>query len=286
MYKAKSLLFLHAITPLHPGSGSSLGAIDLPVQRERHTNWPLIPASSLKGVLRAEMSENKLKDEIFGPDTNNAADHAGALALTDARLLFFPVRSMKGVFALATCPAVLSRLKRDLELAGIQVDLSHINSLIERQNVGKFHPDSPLMHENKAVLEDTVIENAIKPNAVKALAEMLLLPPELAVRVAVVSDDNFNHFATYCTEVTTRIKIKAETKTVEKGALFNQELLPAESFFYSVALMADSRKDKNKDGSVLMTELNKSINSKYIQVGGDETTGKGFCHLTFFNGGK
>ena len=46
------LLFLHAQTAIHPGSGTALGVVDLPVQRERHTQWPVIPGSSLKGVLR------------------------------------------------------------------------------------------------------------------------------------------------------------------------------------------------------------------------------------------
>ena len=33
----KALLFIHALTGLHPGSGTALGVVDLPVQRERHT---------------------------------------------------------------------------------------------------------------------------------------------------------------------------------------------------------------------------------------------------------
>ena len=47
-----SVLYIHALTSLHPGSGTALGVVDLPVQRERHTQWPTIPGSALKGVLR------------------------------------------------------------------------------------------------------------------------------------------------------------------------------------------------------------------------------------------
>jgi CRISPR-associated protein Cmr4 len=50
----KALLMIHALTGLHPGSGTALGVVDLPVQRERHTAWPLIPGSSLKGVKRVK----------------------------------------------------------------------------------------------------------------------------------------------------------------------------------------------------------------------------------------
>ncbi len=46
------LLGLHALTALHPGAGGALGTVDLPVQRERHTHWPNIAGSALKGILR------------------------------------------------------------------------------------------------------------------------------------------------------------------------------------------------------------------------------------------
>src|SRR5262249_12046945 len=100
-----------------------------------HTDWPTIPGSAIKGVLRDNCRETakashggdrkKANEEdrdlvaVFGPGkAENASDHAGALAVTDARLAAFPVRSLRGVFAWVTCPAVLVRLNRDLKLAG------------------------------------------------------------------------------------------------------------------------------------------------------------------------
>jgi CRISPR-associated protein Cmr4 len=116
------LMLLHAETPMHPGAGSALGTVDLPVARERHTGFPLIPGSSLKGVLRDKCANGNPKDEkvfaVFGPDTEGAAKHAGALSLTDARLLAFPLRSLSGLFAWVTCPAVLERFLRDLRIVG------------------------------------------------------------------------------------------------------------------------------------------------------------------------
>src|SRR5262249_6039747 len=130
------LLFLHAQTALHPGSGTALGTVDLPVQRERHTHWPTIPGSALKGILRDRCREkarerhdgsrkraNEDDRELvaaFGPGKIEAGEsnsHAGALSVTDARILAFPVRSLRGVFAWVTCAGVLDRLRRDLKLA-------------------------------------------------------------------------------------------------------------------------------------------------------------------------
>jgi CRISPR-associated protein Cmr4 len=42
-------LLIFTRTPLHVGAVSSVGAIDQPIQRERHTGFPIIPGSSLKG---------------------------------------------------------------------------------------------------------------------------------------------------------------------------------------------------------------------------------------------
>ncbi len=111
--QATSVLFIHAQTPMHPGAGTALGVVDLPVQRERHTQWPLIPGTSLKGVLRdaargpSDSSDEEKVTDAFGPDTKDADKHAGAITVTDARLLAFPVRSLRGVFAWVTCPSVL-----------------------------------------------------------------------------------------------------------------------------------------------------------------------------------
>ena len=44
----KRILYLFTRTPLHVGAGASVGAIDQPIIRERHTGFPVIPATSLK----------------------------------------------------------------------------------------------------------------------------------------------------------------------------------------------------------------------------------------------
>ena len=51
MYKMANPFFLVVETPLHVGSGTELGIIDLPIQRERHTGFPKIEASGLKGCI-------------------------------------------------------------------------------------------------------------------------------------------------------------------------------------------------------------------------------------------
>ena len=121
MITATTMLYLYVETPLHAGMGSGLSSIDLPIQRERTTQYPMIQGSSIKGKLRALAEENHedpaLTNALFGPPpvTGETSDHAGALIAGDARILLVPVRSLSGVFAYTTSCDVLARFKRDSE---------------------------------------------------------------------------------------------------------------------------------------------------------------------------
>src|SRR6202049_4941732 len=131
MITATTMLYLYVETPLHAGMGSGLSSIDLPIQRERTTQYPMIQGSGIKGKLRSvaeDMVERKtgtLTDErvtiMFGPKTTGS-DHAGALIAGDARILLFPVRSLSGVFAYTTSYDVLSRFMRDMKRGGSPVE--------------------------------------------------------------------------------------------------------------------------------------------------------------------
>ncbi len=61
MFKKAKIMSLICETPLHAGSGSDLGFVDLPIQRERHTEFPKIEASSLKGAIREVFDDNNEK---------------------------------------------------------------------------------------------------------------------------------------------------------------------------------------------------------------------------------
>ena len=52
MFKSAKPMFLIVETSLHAGSGSDLGIVDLPIQREKHTDYPKIEASGIKGGIR------------------------------------------------------------------------------------------------------------------------------------------------------------------------------------------------------------------------------------------
>jgi CRISPR-associated protein Cmr4 len=287
-----AILFLHALTGLHPGSGTALGVVDLPVQRERHTGWPTIPGTSLKGVLKSEAHRARGRDEedrlgfvsVFGPDTKSASEHAGALSLTDARVLAFPVRSLKGVFAWVTCPAVIARLQRDLSVASAGDPIAIPG--VKEGEVLVAAIDGPLCDQGQVVFEE--FDFAAKPGA-KPLADWIAAHavPDPATRarvtthLAIVSDDAFTHFVRHATEITARIALDYATKTVKDGALFYEEFLPPETLFYALAIAQPSRNRKFQMSASEVLDWVEGLELSRIQVGAGETIGKGFCAVAW-----
>lgn len=108
---------LLAETFIHPGAEQTGGIVDLPVAREKATNYPFIAGSSLKGALldaaKQRGMEEKERNRIFGEQ-----NQAGNLLVSDARLLLLPVRSLSSSWRWATCPHLLERLTRDYRRSG------------------------------------------------------------------------------------------------------------------------------------------------------------------------
>ena len=111
------ILYLFTRTPLHVGAGSSVGAIDQPIVRERHTGFPVIPGSSIKGVLascepflarndKGEYERTPLGYTLFGKQ-----DDAGKLTFGEARVLAFPVRSARGGARASTWSGVIASFR-------------------------------------------------------------------------------------------------------------------------------------------------------------------------------
>ncbi|QUL98551.1 MAG: type III-B CRISPR module RAMP protein Cmr4 [Candidatus Fermentithermobacillus carboniphilus] len=295
---ATEILFIHALTSLHPGSGTALGVVDLPVQRERHTQWPVIPGSSLKGVLRDVSRRQVLSSDagnpdedvwietVFGPSVGGAEKHAGAVSISDAKILAFPVRSLRGVFAWVTCPAVLERFNRDLALidSNLLTDIPHP----DKDTAVCADENLLLADRNRIMLEEFefAVSTTQRSNNVAAwIADHGIPEMDEATRqrfkrnLVVLHDDDFTYFVRHATEVVARIGLDYQRKTVKEGALFYQEFIPPETVFYSVIMANSSRREGHPQAAAeVLDRLNQWL-PKVVQVGGDETIGKGLCAL-------
>ncbi|MBB1126679.1 type III-B CRISPR module RAMP protein Cmr4 [Thiospirillum jenense] len=281
-----ALLGLLAETSIHAGAGQMATAIDLPIQREAHTGWPVIFGSAVKGALRARAEEQKVDwlFSVFGPDVGNAHEHAGALLVGDARLLLLPVRSLTGHFKWVTCPALLKRFAADakrLELTAFSIDLPF--DLLADDTV--LLPQLTKTHV--LYLEEFQFNTAERDFSaiIPVLAKLMGRDDAEAIlnkQLVLVNDDRFNHLAQFATPVNPHICIDNATKTVKPGALWYEETLPPDTLLY-VALHAQSARMKGSNQSaaeVLKHVTTELFQRPYLQLGGNETVGMGWCKVS------
>jgi CRISPR-associated protein Cmr4 len=297
MYKIAKPFFIKAITPLHVGSGQDLGIIDMPIQRERHTGFPKIEGSSLKGSIREVFREKERDDKdkkkanlAFGPDSEDSGDYAGSLGFTDARLLFFPVKSVKGVFAYISCPMILKRLENDLGICkntgAIKTNFK-IPKYFDLKN-GKciVSSNSDLLINNENVILEEYsfkLDKEVKcSNELFANIDSILNTPEIENKLAIVADDDFTDFVNLSTEVITRTRIDVFTGTVQNGMLFTEEYLPAETVMYSLFLTTSVFKNDEELNFKTENDIKGYFENgipNIIQIGGNATIGKGIVEI-------
>jgi len=265
-----NILFLFTRTPLHIGAGASVGAIDQPIVRERHTGYPVIPGSSLKGVLRDACNRGNQAaqaDALFGTQTD-----AGKVSFGEGRLLAFPVRSAKGAFAFVTSRLALERFRRDRDgLTG----LPELPTLPDMECLaGETVTVSNNQHKGVVLEEYRFNPKDVFPVAWENALQALLDDPVWQAgksRFVMLSDGDFAHFVKSTCEISQHVGINPETGTAKKGALFNLEAVPAETLFYApmVSLARESGEFET---------LKKMLEQQpLLQVGADSTTGLGFC---------
>ncbi len=281
------MMFLHALSPLHVGTGQGVGVIDLPVAREKGTGIPIVPGSSLKGVLRSLVDDETLRKKVFGPDTSAAHEHAGSVQFGDLHLLFLPVRSLRGTFAWVTSPFLLQRFARDLDWLENDLTLPQPPALPgEEACLVPNRPSSALVIEDgaaKVILEDLEL-NASKDATLAQWAAALasqIFPGDATwqnlfkERVCLVHDNVMRFLLDTALEVTARIRLDEQTKTVQTGALWYEEALPAETIMAGLVVVSPVKATNQEIQTVLQ-----QVTQKPLQLGGNATVGRGLCQLS------
>lgn len=323
MEQTSQILGLLAQTSIHAGTGQQTGVIDLPIQREGHNGYPCVFGSAVKGALRARAEQQKIallkagdvsntslqefqkqaqkSDEItvvYGPPPG-ATDitHAGAIIVTDARLLLFPVRSLTSQFKWVTCPAVIRRYQADLLRLGclalnVEVPVPHDPSedsedggdtsaaIVPTQSSG----DDLFLEEYRFSVQQQDLSGLIASLA-KLMGSDAAIEP-LGKQLVIVSDDSFTHIVRHATPVNAHIAIDSVTKLVRDGALWYEETLPPETLMYIGVSANEGRKaDAAMSAQQVLHNVTQLFDGKpWLQLGGNETVGMGWCAVSTLSG--
>jgi CRISPR-associated protein Cmr4 len=266
----QKLLHIFTRTPLHVGAGASVGAIDQPVQRERHTGFPIIPGSSVKGVLRdhlRSLGKDALND-LFGKGADGEDFTAGKISFGEARLLAFPVRSAKGSFALATSALTLQRFARD---AGNKTPVPPAPA-----DMTCLAGDKLVFDKKGVVLEEYRynVTGAFPSEWEEVLTQLLgdAVLTGAKGRFVLLADGDLSHFAMNACQVSQHVRIDDETGTAKKGGLFDEETVPSECLFYAPLTLLSRGAEDNAVFKALENE-------QLVQFGGGGSTGLGFCTI-------
>ncbi|MCX7813803.1 MAG: type III-B CRISPR module RAMP protein Cmr4 [Pseudothermotoga sp.] len=274
---ASKVFLLYAETQIHAGRGAEVGIVDLPIQRERTTRFPII--QGIKGALRSNIKDEELKvgkEKIFGSEPSDGGTLPGRLAFSEAKILLFPVRNPEQLFVWVTCPLVLIRFLKSFNSKSV------LNLIENIEKNSKFDDETALTTNEK----ETIWLEEIRLKAQKAeflsmfsgkISESVVttgyIKEKLKKDLVVVSDNMFSRIVETMTEVVPRIRI-SEKGVVETGALWYEEYLPQDTVMYFVV-----RETAYSDGSELQT-LGKVLNGRIISVGGKETVGKGLAMVS------
>ncbi|HLI05880.1 MAG TPA: type III-B CRISPR module RAMP protein Cmr4 [Ktedonobacteraceae bacterium] len=334
MIRATNILYIYTETPLHAGTGSGLSNVDLPIQRERTTQYPMIQGSGIKGKLRAAAEDEQWRDidVIFGSSrdikgvaqngqsstqSQNGAgpqDNAGALIVGDARILLFPVRSLNGTFAYTTSYDVLQRFARDLERSHIPIkeeekwsvpsqpveepdaemptalvtspskltiDVSPASDTAQSSDGSQPGDETIVLEEFSFKAQEdengqvNKIADWLANHALPQYDTVTYWQEKLKSSLVILPNDEFRDFVLYATEVITRIGIERQTKIVKEGALWTEEHLPTDTLLYVPIYATDSRKKGHPKTAVQVLQRVSELKSS-LQLGGDETVGRGF----------
>jgi CRISPR-associated protein Cmr4 len=303
------LTFVHALSPLHAGTGQGAGVIDLPIAREKATGLPFLPGSSLKGTLRA-CCDVKECAQVFGPDMlalESESNYASSAQFSDQRLLLLPIRSLAGTFAWVTSPYVLRRLMRDIADAEVTPPIEvgippnvptegedakatppkevSIPTIPDTDTCAVVNTQSKITIDTTVYLEDLDLKAQIDDATTewaKWISERVFPNDEswqqmLRERMCVVHDDVFNFMIDTATEITARIKLKDDAKTVQDGGLWYEEALPAETILSGIVL-ATPMKVSGITTDEVFTVLT-GLTGKTLQFGGKATVGRGMCRV-------
>lgn len=307
------LLYLYAESPLHAGAAEADGGLDLPIQREATTNYPVVWGQSLKGALRRAVREAAGGDEdvlrlLFGSPPGRGQDtdpEAGGLLVGDAQLVAMPVPTLQRTFAWATSPLALGRLVRKYRHAGVtgSTGLPPVPGPRSEQGMagagwtddadaGTPHvvgpcrvpllPCASTPGADGSAPEDPVAAwgRRLGADALGDAPHLAFFARKLSEDLLVMGEEVMSVLLRECTELSVRVQLHEDRKTVQNGP-FTSEYLPAESVLAAVL----TTRDADTDGW-LQDALALLFDAGPLHLGGDESIGKGLLWGRLVGGGE
>ncbi|NER22906.1 MAG: type III-B CRISPR module RAMP protein Cmr4 [Symploca sp. SIO1C2] len=266
-------VYLYLISPLHTGGTTQEGNL-LGIARESHTDLPYIPSSTIRGRLRSFVDNKGLRDRLFGTDLKESSQlEQGAIWVGDGALLWLPVPSLSHGVVWVSSPMLL---RRWLRFNGTKTNPPPEYSCnIKKGNSSVYLKDAILKADE---LQDWSNWKEFVPQTLEASA---------IERVMVLPDQ---HCATLIQmSLWRQVKVKLDgTKSVDGGFRYEEAIPPDTLMYFSWGItsqangkanQSDTAETPDKASNSSTDFQNLLTNNSIMQIGGQESLGRGFVSL-------
>ena len=281
------LTYLHLLTPLHTGGSADEGNL-MGIAREVHTEFPYLPASSLRGKIRSTIeSQDELKDQagvFFGQKIKDGQQPTeGEVWFADATLLFFPIASLSHHLVWITCPLWLDRWSR--WIAG---DSSEVQAFIKKCLADFKQKDKSISAILSFPTKDLYLQTAFLKSAnlvddedfssiqnqLEILTQGSSLLGALFDKLIILPNEDCAALVEIGLQREVRVALEEDSKTVKGGSFRSEEAIPPEA----VLFFPWGEKSSKSDTSIVRESLQTQL-SKPTQFGGLEGLGRGWASL-------
>lgn len=251
-----NVAYLTLLSPLHTGGTTQEGNL-LGIARESHTNLPYIPSSTIRGRLRASVTDKDQKFALFGNEIAEGEQLTqGSIWIGDGSLLWIPVPSLSHGVVWITCPLLLKRWIRVSGQSKLTVPTEYSTSL---------GADKPIY------LKDAILKSGLKQ---WSEWKQYVQGSDIS-RVIVLPDQHCATLIQMC--LWRQVKIKLDEHKVVDGGFRYEEAIPPDSLMYFPwGITAQA----NGSSEASLTQFQTLLSShELIQIGGQESLGRGFVQI-------
>jgi CRISPR-associated protein Cmr4 len=317
-----------ALTHIHVGVGQAPGVVDLPVLRDS-MGYFYIPGSSLKGSIKSTLLRLGVRnvDDYLGGEPGGKETKPGTLAFQDLYPLLVPIPSIDRGVIFATTPLLITKAVMLTSDTSVKSGSNSTNQssnkedltvllkelrIIEKKVINRFKNDKDLkmllltdesdgndrlcistscQEVSKEEIED--IDDVAEQLKLINKAYSVLLKPQGRIEILVLRDTIAPKIFDRSLIRQARIRLKQETKTVERGGLWTEEYIPHFTLFSGAIIdtkmklksqnnssnKQQNKQDNHEEPIEWITKIIEEKLGNTVIIGGKETIGKGILKL-------
>jgi CRISPR-associated protein Cmr4 len=287
------LTYLYLLTPLHTGGSADEGNL-MGIAREVHTEFPYLPASSLRGKIRSalELSNPQSEEEkalakevsqFFGQKIKDGQQPTeGEVWFAEATLLFFPIASLSHHLIWITCPLWLERWNRWLQNSPLTQLIQNCREQITEAipALVSFTPEP--LYLQTAILQQNAL-GQLNTNDSNSLSQSLQnlttannMISQLLKKLVIVDDEDCIALVETGLQREVRVALNEGEKTVKGGSFRSEEAIPPETVLFFPWGMKPVKQTENTQN--IRAKTSELLKNK-LQFGGLEGLGRGWCDL-------